>query len=86
MFGTPANRQFESPKNKVEFSLTENAVKGISETVKPPEPIICSQTILPDARAALRDREVRTAPGGPHNAALVSGNFFALTAREGSVL
>ncbi len=86
MFGTPANRQFESPKNKAEFSLTDTSCQDKIDTVKSKRLTICSNRILPDARAELRDGDVRKACFEPHNSALAPGCFFARRAQEGSLL
>ena len=83
MFGTPVNRQFESPENKAKMPLTENRVEGIVENVEHRESTIDSDRILPGTRAELRDREVRTASLWPHNSALALGRFIARGAQEG---
>jgi len=86
MIESPMNRMFISPKNKAEFFLTDTSCQGKIDTVKPRESTICSNRILPDARAELRGGDARKAPRGPHNSALVSGCFFARHAQEGRLL
>jgi len=85
MFGTPANRQFESPEKKAKRPLTENAVEGISETVKPSGHNVFKRQ-LPSMAAELRNCEVRSAPDGRHTSAAVSGSFSALSAGKAGVL
>ena len=86
MIESPMNRMFISPKIKAEVSLTDTSCQGKIDTVKSTRLTICSNRILPDARAELRDREVRKACFEPHNSALVSGRFFARRAQEGRLL
>ena len=86
MFGTPVNRQFESPKNKAEFSLTDTSCQDKIEAVKPEHQKIYSNKIPPGARADLPDGNVGKACSGPHTSALVPGCFSAQTAREANVL
>lgn len=86
MFGTPKNRMFESPENKAKMPLTENTVRGISETVKPEHQIIYSNNIPPRARADLPDGNVGKACSGPHTSALALGCFSAHAAREANTV
>ena len=85
MFGTPVNRQFESPKNRADFFLTENAVGAISEIVKLLGHNVLKRQ-LPSMAAELRNREVRSAPNRRHTSAAVSGSFSALSAGKAGVL
>jgi len=79
MFGTPANRQFESPRNKVGFSLTDTSCRDRINTVKPSGHDVLKRQ-LPSMAAELRNREARSAPDGRHTSAAVSGSFSALSA------
>ena len=79
-------KMFENPKNTAIFDLTTRGVVGDNTDVKPIGSIIRSNRILPGRRADLRDREVRTAPIGPHKSAHVPGCFFAQTAQEAGLL